>query len=204
MRTVVRGARLFDQPCRSSYYTAVRAFIIASGPSLTAADSQLVHAWQAPDQFVIAVNLSWRMAPWADYLFAGDAQFWQADTYRQDIAHSFRGTLWTASERAALLYGLGLLLAPLLTNSGANAIQLARQLGADWIGLLGFDYGPGEGGALHWHRDHAEPLTNSGQFEIPQIQRLAMELAAAGIQVVNCSRRTRLECFPRMDLELVV
>jgi hypothetical protein len=182
----------------------MQAFILASGPSLTREDCDLIKSWAGGDRIVIAVNLSWRMAPWANVLFAGDAAFYSHDPYRLEVQDNFRGTLYTASQKAARIYGLNLLNAPLLTNSGANAIQLARQLGADWIGLLGFDYGPADDGALHWHEDHQPPLGNSRLFETPEIQRLARELREEGIKVVNCSRRTRLDCFTRMDLEHVI
>ena len=174
----------------------MRAFVCASGESLTQSDCDRVSAWRGPDRIAIAVNLSWRMIPEADILFAGDACFWAHDPYRLEIGAMFHGELWTASQSASRKYKLNLLQRPLRTNSGANAIALAQRLGATWIGLLGFDWG-----GRHWHEDHPKPLGNCRTFETPEIEKLATELRLKKIEVVNCSRQTGLECFPRQPLE---
>lgn len=175
---------------------------MAPGPSLTQQDCAAVWEWwlSGADRKVIAVNLAWRMAPWANYLFAGDSQFWSRAEYRKEIFSGFRGELWTAGQSAARNWQLRLMQTPLLSNSGANAISLAIRLGARWIGLLGFDYGPGGDGRLHFHPDHPAPLYNTGKFENVEIVRLARELEHDGIRVVNYSRQTTLECFERSEL----
>ena len=56
------------------------AFCIASGPSLTAEDVELVRRWRLAntpeERRVIAVNTTFRMAPWADTLFASNDPWW--------------------------------------------------------------------------------------------------------------------------------
>lgn len=172
-------------------------FVIASGLSLTADDCARVRDWRNADRQVIVVNRSWKMAPWADILFAGDAQFWAYDPYRIEIEKEFAGRKFTASPKAAKLYGLELMPFPILSNSGANAIKLASSLGGKSIYLLGFDWG-----GPHWHEDHPEPLTNGREFETPEITLLSHRLRDAGVSVINCTRKTGLTCFPIMDLEL--
>lgn len=84
-------------------------------------------------------------------------------------------------------------------NSGAAAIQLAEMGGAERIVLLGYDC-QHTGGKKHWHGDHPKGLGNARAVDSWKVafENLAKELSA---EVINCSRETALECFPRVDLE---
>lgn len=101
----------------------------------------------------------------------------------------------------------GLCLAPPIicrgANSGFQALNLAVHLGARRIVLLGYDM-QRTGGLSHWHGDHGRGLNNPSEHNFArwrrQFEEAAPTLAAAGIEVVNCSRATALTCFPRMDL----
>ncbi len=85
-------------------------------------------------------------------------------------------------------------------NSGTAAINVAVHLGAKRVLLLGYDMGPDSKGRRHFYDTHA--VTVSSPFE--QFRKLTATmvepLKAAGIEVLNCSRRTALECFPQMPL----
>lgn len=85
-------------------------------------------------------------------------------------------------------------------NSGAGAVELAFKAGARRILLLGYDC-QHTGGRAHWHPDHPSPMGNAGSVhDWPRLWRNTAK-AVAGAQVINCSRQTALDCFPRMRLE---
>ena len=146
-------------------------------------------------------------------LYACDDAWWIA--YFPEVARAFHGELWTinqnARDRFDLNWLLGLDKAGLSRatgvihqgqNSGYQAVSLAHLFGAARILLLGFDFGRTHGRA-HWHRDHPPGMGNGGSFAawIAHMNVLAAELAAAGVEVINCSRYTALTCFPRMSIE---
>lgn len=170
----------------------MQAFVICPGPSLTQSDCDAVRRWydKAPgNRCVIAVNLAWHMVPWAPVLFAGDSQWWAHDDYRLDVGERFLGECWTAGQGAARKYGINLLTPPLMTNSGMNAIQLARrEFRMRQIRLLGMDYQPGTDGSLHCHADHPAPLHNAARFEIRDALFIHSGCRAMGVVIENWGR----------------
>ncbi len=183
---------------------------IASGPSLTAEDVALVRASGLP---VIVCNTSFRLAPWADALFAFDFRYWETRdpstgmNYLDETSRVFRGLRYCRSELARNLpgviscfgrpwfWGFG--------NSGICAITLAQSARARRAIMLGYDCKLGPGGLPHWHGRHPEPRSNC--LSLPkwpeQFNRLSKLCKARGFRVVNATRDTALECFPRMTLE---
>lgn len=184
--------------------------LLASGPSLTAADVDLCCGRAK----VMAINDSWRMAPWADALYAADPEWWK---YHGGVP-DFAGQKWTQSKEAADKWGLfwipgkrldGLSLDPRLihygSNSGYQALNLAIHFGARRIILLGYDMQQ-TGGKSHWHGDHPGPLNRVADYShfIKKFQTAVPDLDRAGIRVVNCSRETALDCFERRKLKDVI
>lgn len=156
------------------------------------------------------------MAPWADLLYACDHPWWVVHFPR--IATEFRGELWTVSEGAREQFGLrwvmgtdnaGLCPDPdrihTGKNSGYQALGLAHLFGVRRIVLLGYDFCVGTQGEKHWHGDHPKGLGNGGfnryNAWVRAMEPLAVDLARAGVKVVNASRRTALKCFRRNTLE---
>ena len=154
---------------------------------------------------LIVCNDSWRLAPWAEALVAMDTAWWRQ--HGATIAEQFDGVRfgftsmaqkWGASHSA---YGKQL---HHFGNTGAAAIALAVRSQAATVLLVGYDAIPDEDGALHWHGSHAAPLKNPeasmhrwpAQFEV-----VAEHARRHRVQVINCSRRTVLQCFERMTLE---
>ncbi len=90
-------------------------------------------------------------------------------------------------------------------NSGYQAIGLAVLFGATQIYLLGFDFS-NDGAQVHWHGDHPTGLGNGGHYPlwIDAMNRLAVDLKWNDIEVINCSRRSALKCFPRRAIEACV
>jgi hypothetical protein len=89
------------------------------------------------------------------------------------------------------------------TNSGYQAVQLAYQLGAARIVLLGFDMTTERGS--HWHGDHENGLANAVGSErwAHDFSQLAIDLEQQGVEVINASRHTALKCFKRSTVDKI-
>lgn len=183
------------------------AFILGGGPSLTAEDVDRIRGRGA----VIAVNnAGLDLAPWADVLFFADGwPRWYG--WNKDRLHEFKGEFIVS--RAAVPPSdprlVRIVHEPKTALSrnphrvagwcgGSSAINLAYLMGARVIVLMGFDMRGG-----NWHDDHkAPPLPNAHRDRfIPALERMAPELAAEGVLVLNTNSRSALRCFPFTDLE---
>lgn len=180
----------------------VDAVCIASGPSLTAEDVEKVRVWRqsSPDRFVIVANTSFRIAPWADAMYAMDDKFWAH--YGAEIAATFPGKRICQFTRntnglAERMHGKGFMPHG---NSGAAIMAYCAASRFDVIYMLGYDCSRDKG-RNHWHEDHPKGLGNCGsilrwpkQFE--NVRRYYRDA-----NFINLSRRTALDMFPRMTLE---
>ena len=182
---------------------------LGGGPSLTPADVDTVRGW-AP---VIAINDAYRVAPWADVLYACDDKWW---AWHQGVA-TFAGAKYALDAKATRWPGVqvlrnagekGLELDPtgLRTgrNSGYQAINLAVHVGAARIVLLGYDMSPAPDGRTHWFGDHPDKAPSPYALMRTAFDTLVAPLAAAQVEVLNCSRRTALTAFPCAPLDTVV
>jgi hypothetical protein len=166
---------------------------MASGPSLTVEDAELVREWGGR---VIVTNTTCRMAPWADALVAWDGKWW--DQHSEDVA-AFRGLKFGMHSSVAK-HGATVLRHPFngYGNSGAAAISLALWAGAAKVVLLGYDCQRVNGEA-HWHGAHPKGLSDAASIaDWPR--RFAKVARVAEGRVVNCSRSTILTCFPTGEL----
>lgn len=86
-------------------------------------------------------------------------------------------------------------------NSGAACVSMAAQGDARRIILLGFDC-QHTGGQSHWHGDHPGGLANAGLIEkwLEKYQEMAKEIKG----IVNASRQTALNVFPKAALESLI
>lgn len=193
-------------------WPAASVVILASGPSLTTDQCDAVRAWHALGgaRRVIAVNTTFRRAPWADVLYACDAPWWKL--YIKEVRGCFDGQLWTQDEQAGQAHGINRVQSLCLPglgkragtihqggNSGYQAINIAWQAGAARIILLGFDHH-----GTRWHGPYTNGLPNPGSHLMDMWLRdaapMAADLSAAGIEVLNCSPGTALTCFPITNL----
>ena len=171
---------------------------IASGPSLLEEDVNKVKNLNT-----IVVNTSFRLAPWAKILFAGDFGWW--NLYRNEVKEKFIGECWTGNKKASKIFGLNYIkqkhgnslsrengVINFGGNSGYAAIEFAYQLGAKRIILLGYDM-QRTNGMSHWHGDHYR-LSNDNAFPrwIKRIESVAKELDKIGVEVLNATRQTAL------------
>lgn len=167
---------------------------IASGPSLTTEDCLLV---ERAGLKTIAVNTSWKLARFANVIYAGDACWWDANGNEIDVS----AERWTCSQGAARKYGINLQDTYGSYNSGLRAIQLAMDFGAKRILLLGYDCTVKYG--THWHGNHTKtknPTSTKCNMWKAQFARLSQKKC----EIINCSRVSALTCFVKMNLEEVL
>jgi len=190
--------------------------ILGCGPSLTREDVDYVRGKAR----VIAINTAWTLAPWADVLYSADRRWWAH--YRG--AMGFPGLKYSIGSgrgkhdsvpkhpEVVVLKHMGdegICVDPtgLKTgrNSGASAINLAVHFGASRILLLGYNMGRGKGKS-HFFGDHPPGLQNHSPYVLflQMFKTQVAPLAEAGIEVINCTRKSALECFPKRDLRTVL
>ncbi len=180
-------------------YAGRTVVCIASGPSLTEEDCEIVRSSGHP---VIVTNATFRMCPWADVLFCFDAKFWER--HSREIDAVFTGLKVSMSTAAK---GLGVASTYQATwfkgqgNSGVCAIAFALAGNAKKIVMLGYDCQK-TGGKSHWHGDHPLGLSNCASIKHwpRQFAQIAAQARAQQIPVINASRQTALSCFDRGDL----
>lgn len=181
---------------------------LGDGPSLCREDVEAVRGRVR----VIAMNYSFRIAPWADVLWSYHTRTLIRDS-GVDPA-TFSGRIFTLERVApappwpviAMTGCDGLELAPTGVrhgnNSGYSAINAAVHLGAARIVLIGYDCCAADDGRFNWARPATDPGRPAYQFAtwIGRFATLVRPLRALGIEVVNASRRTALTCFPCTSL----
>ncbi len=181
--------------------------LVGSGPSLIQEDIDL-----ARDRArVMVINDNYRRAIWADYLYAADLMWWH--NHYDLVNEYFQGELWTQDADAVKLYdrlnyiesieGVGLSKDPAIIHqgslSGYQAINLVYHWGAKVILLLGYDMQK-TGGQGHWFGDHKGRMNNASSYGQWNHWFQSIDPAEYGIRIVNCSRQTALDNFPRMPI----
>ena len=190
-------------------WAGATAVVVASGAS---AKDAWIEAAKGKAR-VLVINDSWRLAPWADALYACDLRWWR----KESGAAEFNGERITQDARAAADYGLRKVTLErrdeILTetpgvlgwggNGGFHALNLAVQAGAKRIVLMGYDL-VGE----HWHGRHPAGLNNPTPSLLAKWAKVldaqAPRLAALGVEVLNASPRSALTAYPRVPLEAAI
>lgn len=203
----------------TQWQTRPFSILIASGPSLTQKDVDSCRGLG----HVLVVNDNYKLAPWADCLYACDPQWWE----HHEGAAGFQGQRWTilprsgqreAHRRAADRWGLrwvdgehrpGLSFDPHLIHQGSNSGYQALNLAIHFMGgrnctvlLLGYDM-QSTGGKSHWFGDHPPGIKRPSPYKqfAEAFNSVSADLKANDITVVNCSRESALTTFPKMKLE---
>jgi len=163
---------------------------------------------------VIVINTTYQLALWADALYASDTIWWQWHKGAPDFP-GLKFALQTAAKWPGVQFlentgHNGLELSPSGVrhghNSGHQAINLAVHLGVRRVVLLGYDMQPGPRGEQHWHADHpkrSQSVSNYAKFR-ENFRTLVEPLRELGVDAINCTRRTALDCFPCQPLETVL
>ena len=119
--------------------------------------------------------------------------------YQREVEEQFLGERWSRNS----IPGVRKLRTDASQNSGAGAIALAVAQGAARVVLLGYDCQL-TGGRAHWHPDHPGRMGNCGAIKDWPRQYRALASRLAGVEIINCSRETALDVFPRSRLEEVL
>lgn len=175
--------------------------VLATGPSLTVEDCEAV---RDAGFLTIGVNSAWKFAPWIDVLYAGDNRYWKA-FYKEIDAAGIKAKRYSRSSNAEKAVGAKYVKTRMKGdyNSGQLAIEMAVNAGAELIVMLGFDASVENG--VHCHGSHGKtPDPNPARCKrwLGQFERIPKFYPNANI--VNCSRQTAIECFPRDTLENVL
>lgn len=188
--------------------------VAAPGPSLTEATAD-----RCAGLPTIAVNDAWRRVPFAEVLYAADAQWWD----HHDGCRDFDGERWSThglpnndKRPQAERYGLSLVrgdegegfsLDPVRlhygSNSGFQAINLALHMlgGEGTILLIGFDMRVVEG-RRHFFGNHPPAMHRETDYGTWFAEfDMASQRLPATLRVINCTPGSALPSFPRQDLE---
>lgn len=192
--------------------TGGTVLVMGSGPSLTQADVDVVRAHA---DAVIAVNDSYKLAPDATILYAGDTHWWGWHKGVQGI--HVVGNVKYPAFTGSIKYALGktpyrdvqvlrrgrqegLSLEPTTVALGLNSvyqsINVAVHLGATRVILLGVDMRGG-----HFFGNHPNNSVPPFALCLQRFETLVAPLKAAGVEVVNCTRKTALKAFPCLSIE---
>lgn len=196
-------------------WTGATVVVLGGGPSLTVEQVEQVREVHGRVK-CIAVNNSFRLAPWSDVLMASDAD-WHA---RNPDAAEFAG-LRVAVEGNRLDASIHVVPKSILPvqnvttmpaagddrliagrNGVHHALNLSVLCGATTVILLGCDGAPRDGRS-HWHEGHAgKPIPDDFWSEM-QRSFSAQEnaLAARGVNVLNCSPGSSINSFPKVTLD---
>lgn len=157
--------------------------IAASGPSQNAADLSLCRGVK-----VMAINETWRLAPFCDVLYACDARWWRVRGPQIDClkvsgephegCHNVNAKDWIPKGG---------------NNSGYQALALAMAWGARRVILTGYDMQ-----GTHWHGRHEGNNPNEGHFR--RWVKAFAEMTTT-CEVLNASRVSRITAFPKVTLE---
>jgi hypothetical protein len=199
---------------------------IATGPSLTQAD---VDTAKRKGFAMFGCNNVWKLTQ-LDVLYCCNERWW--DYYWCDELARDPCDKWTVSKAAADRYGINWIAEkdlPGLSNdpsyvhhghgSGYTMMNLAYLMGAQRIVLLGYDlrYAPDYDGASkrvgsaprHYFGEYPDELLHWPKTQVRNgvhvgLVRLYESVAKQGaVEIVNCTRDTALECFPRMSIDAV-
>ncbi len=186
---------------------------IGSGPSLTPED---VEACRRAGVVVIAVNDAYRLAPWANLIYASDVQWWDWHTQtvlnlpgqkygmQMEIGPKYP-TQVTVLQRSGQA---GIDFRPTHLRSGGHsgyaAMNLAVHCGPKTIVLLGYDLQPDATGRHHFFGDHpngSHLLYEERRAVYTEAYRV---LTANGVTVLNASRSSQVPTIPRIALSAVL
>lgn len=165
----------------------------------------------------IAVNMAYKLGDWVDCMFFGDDGFWKK---RKDDLALFKGLKVTCmtennvrdSRVKVILKNSrkkqGITFTPpgVISwnfNSGASAINLAIQFGAKRIILLGFDMYLDEGNNQHWHKVYKSSLNtvhDTMKKHLSGFPVIAEDIEGKGIEIINCSPKSSIACFPKANI----
>jgi hypothetical protein len=181
------------------------AFIVGGGPSLRSIDLNVLRG-----QKIIAINTSYQVVPFADFLLFADFNWW--DHYSKQL-DGFAGRLVCASRtpmnprllmvRRKVPPGLDQPndCLPIQYTTATGAMGLAVKLGAKKLVLLGIDGKVAEDGKIHHHKSYPWPMIDGWQQRHrDDLQKMVAPLRHLGIEVVLATPSAYEDLWPLMPL----
>jgi hypothetical protein len=161
---------------------------------------------------MIVVNDNFKLASWADVLYAADPQWWDQFAGVPD----FKGTRATQDLGTARKYGLAYIRSKRGIgfsktwdyihrgdNSGFQALNIAVLAKCDPIVLLGFDMKM-NGKQRHWFGDHPGDRNVNSPYHTFATHFNDAALHAPNLNILNATRDTALKCWPKVELRTVI
>jgi hypothetical protein len=151
------------------------------------------YGWFARNQGKLAefkgLKVTWSTMPGAVRLKQSDEQLTEDRLGIHRLMHETRAPL---SVNPRLVAG---------ANTGHGAMNLAVLLGAQRILLLGFDMTSVRG--HNWHTDHPAHASEHRYTRkwIPEFAKAKTILDRLGVEVINCTPGSALQCFPFAKIE---
>ena len=183
-------------------WTGQTVLIAASGPSQNKADLQAARGKCK----VVTINDTWRLAPWADVLYACDLLWWQ-----RKGADGFQGLKVIGKGEHAGCKTMEVRITANMVwdgsavggggNSGFQALNMVALWGARRVLLTGYDF---KSAGNHWFGRHPSGMAQTTESAIGNwkacMNGAAADLKGRGVDVINCTRDTALTCFPKMTI----
>jgi hypothetical protein len=194
--------------------------VAASGPSLSKSVAQKCRMARFNGWRVLAVNDAYRLMPWADILYACDAEWWKQHNgapgltfgqrwsthegetpnetnYKGDLPEAWR--INYARGRAGTVFSTNPAFLYYGCNSGFQAINLAVLKGATRIVLVGYDMRRVDG-AAHFFGEHPNGLCATTDYRkfLPNFRDAAQHCA---VPIVNATPGSALDCWPMVNLD---
>jgi hypothetical protein len=187
--------------------------LIASGPSLTKGQvAEAKFSWIDGDVRVMGCNNAYQIAPWLDALYCCDPEYWDfhidaiRKTHIDDLISQDRlscekyGLWWTPKTKDGNL-DRGFSGDPTKINTGGSSgfqqLNVAALRGAKKIILIGYDCT--DAGRRHWHPDHEGKMDKRASYAewLAHYRKAAPTIERMGIEVINCSPGSAIDCFRR-------
>lgn len=163
------------------------------------------------------INDAWHFAPWADVLYAPDAQWWRWQKDRRVRSEDLPAVKFSLQPDARLFYPavrvlrysgeIGIEWEPGTIRTGRHSgyavINLAAQTRPKRVVLLGYDVQSSADGQHHAGPDypiHSARVATRYESWLPMYDHTVAHLAERGISIVNASRETAITQIPRMSL----
>ena len=170
------------------------------------------------DKRVMGANLSGLIGAWVDVLYFRDCDFYWNNYAR--IRWGFQGGLRFSScrkkplgsevwilDKGDSMHGISTGPNQVCWNydSGGAAINLAVQLGAKRIILVGYDMRPGPNGEKRWHGEHNKPDGRETRQPYDRFLKaygqIAEDAGRLGVEIINANPWSALDQFPKADVE---
>lgn len=196
-------------------------FLLGGGPSLLAEDLTLIH-----DRRVLACNDAFKLGCWVDAVIFGDGRWYRRF---KDEVNQFEGlkiamhgdALGEQGWHVVRRIGSGIWTVPGTCgwnlNIGLGAVNLAINLGAARIVLLGYDMkfkkteptGKGfdeslrwevHGKTSNWHHNPWKQRNGRHKVYIKQFDKMKGQIDKTGVEVINATPDSALRTFPYRPL----